>query len=597
MKRSHGETGWGCRPGIVRTNGGLKTGAACLLAAVAAVSAGCMRSWLNDFLDPTEVGRFGGKPVTKEIRTTLGLLDEDAELVSATDPLPEDIIAVPTEYEIGPGDVVEVNIHELIRTGAITTEVRRVSNLGFIDLPIMGRININGLTEEEAQEVVKSKLKPDILEDPIVTVVVREERQRQFSIAGYIARPGPVPISRPDFRIIEALTYAGSLPEEVEKVYVLRRVGRGRRLEATPASEPASKPGAPLAAPSSGPVGKPTTSPESSDSRASGQLREDIDLLLSDIGSGGTASGRSTRAQSGRTTSSSRAAAGRASNSDADTVTSQERQELLEAITPGTSGGSAAGPIGTASGSRTGVASTDPSKGLSKWIWLNGEWVEVQGDAPLPTRPAEEKAEPTQAVAPPTRPESEAVADAGEENRVIGIPLKPLYAGEMRYNIVMQPGDVISIPTPQAGKRYYVMGHVRGPGAYAIPPEGITLTRAIASSGGLDPYAWPSRCEIARKIGPDQQELHQVDLDRVFAMKDQDIQLKPGDVVNVGTSPLSPFLVAIANGFRTTYGFGFVYDRNFGTIDSYGPKSNPEERRRAERNARFPALQAVFPGL
>jgi hypothetical protein len=88
-----------------------------------------------------------------------------------------------------------------------------------------------------------------------------------------------------------------------------------------------------------------------------------------------------------------------------------------------------------------------------------------------------------------------------------------------------------------------------------------------------------------------------VDLDRIFAMKDPDIKLKAGDVVNVGTSMLSPFLVTIANGFRTTYGFGFVYDRNFADIDSYGGHSNPDERRRAERQARFPQLKAAFPGL
>jgi protein involved in polysaccharide export with SLBB domain len=237
----------------------------------------------------------------------------------------------------------------------------------------------------------------------------------------------------------------------------------------------------------------------------------------------------------------------------------------------------------------------DPAKDLSKWMWLNNEWVEVRGTTTEAVRePTTEKA--TVPEAPPSSEWAE-VADASDETRVIAIPVKPLQSGEARYNIVVRPGDVISIPSPEAGKRYYVMGHVRGPGAFTIPMEGITLKAAIAAAGGLDPYAWPSRCEIVRKIGADQEELHQIDLDRIFAMKDDDIRLKPGDVVNVGTHPLSPFLVTIANGFRTTYGFGFVYDRNFGTIDSYGIQQNPRDRRRAEQNARFPALQAAFPGL
>jgi len=221
--------------------------------------------------------------------------------------------------------------------------------------------------------------------------------------------------------------------------------------------------------------------------------------------------------------------------------------------------------------------------------------VEVKGE---PTRQSQSSQETRQTERPATEGvEWDTVSSAGEEVRIIGIPLNPLRAGEARYNIVIRPGDVISIPSPEAGKRYYVMGHVRGPGAYAIPIEGITLRAAIAASGGLDPYAWPSRCEIARRIAGDQYELHQVDLDRIFAMKDPDIKLKAGDVINIGTHPLSPFMVTIANGFRTTYGFGFVYDRNFADIDSFGGQQNPRDRRRSEQNSRFPALESVFPGL
>ena len=33
--------------------------------------------------------------------------------------------------------------------------------------------------------------------------------------------------------------------------------------------------------------------------------------------------------------------------------------------------------------------------------------------------------------------------------------------------------------------------------------------------------------------------------------------------MNVGTNALAPFLAAIRNGFRVTYGFGFLYDKNF----------------------------------
>lgn len=551
-----------------------------------------MRSWANDWLDPSEVGRFRGEPVTGEIRATLGLQDEDSEDIDSSEPLPEDTVAVIKDYQIGPGDLLEVTIHELIRAGSILTEARRVSNLGNISLPILGRINVNGLTEQQTEDLIKAKLKPGLLPDPIVTVVVRIEQQRHFNIVGFAARAGSIPIPRSDYRIIEALSHAGTIPEEVEKVYVIRRSKKSE--SETPGD---SSPDGETSAPASS---QPAVPPTSTGAETSRGLWEDTDLLLDDM-SAGQGRGSTTR---NATSSSKSPAASRPVK-----ISAKERAELLEAIVPGSDDSSksvtsSAKPTSTSRGLER-KAPGSPEKGLSKWIWLNGDWVELRGEQTEQASPKQDKQKPerpaTTEAAPSSEPSStlewEAIADAGDETRVISIPLKPLHAGEARYNIVVYPGDVISIPAPEAGKRYYMTGHVRGPGAFMIPVGGITLKAAIASAGGLDEFAWPTRCEIARKIGPDQEVLHQINLDRIFAMKDDDIKIKAGDIINIGTHPLSPFLVSISRGFRTTYGFGFVYDRNFGTIDSYGAQQNPTDRRRNEQQSRFPSLQSAFPGL
>ena len=66
--------------------------------------------------------------------------------------------------------------------------------------------------------------------------------------------------------------------------------------------------------------------------------------------------------------------------------------------------------------------------------------------------------------------------------------------------------------------------------------------------------------------------------------------LKAEDLINVGTHPIAPLLATIRNSFRLTYGFGFVYDRNFGDIDSFIPQDNPRDRRRQLLQQRFPGL-------
>ena len=44
-------------------------------------------------------------------------------------------------------------------------------------------------------------------------------------------------------------------------------------------------------------------------------------------------------------------------------------------------------------------------------------------------------------------------------------------------------------------------------------------------------------------------------------------ELKPNDLINVGTHPTSRWRAILRNAFRATYGFGFVYDRNFADRD------------------------------
>ena len=81
----------------------------------------------------------------------------------------------------------------------------------------------------------------------------------------------------------------------------------------------------------------------------------------------------------------------------------------------------------------------------------------------------------------------------------------------------------------------------------------------------FDAVAIPERTEIIRRIAGDKEVFASVDLDRIFAGEDPDIYIKPNDTINVGTNILAPFLAAVRDGFRITYGFGFIYDKNFNT--------------------------------
>ncbi len=154
-----------------------------------------------------------------------------------------------------------------------------------------------------------------------------------------------------------------------------------------------------------------------------------------------------------------------------------------------------------------------------------------------------------------------------DDREVIKVPYQALKSGQLKYNIVILPGDLIFVPGPVAGE-YYMGGNVQAPGAYSLAARKITLTQAIVAARGLNDVAWPSRTEIVRRLPGDKQVFVRVDLDKIFAGEQPDLYLKPDDRINVGTNVIAPFLAAFRNGFRLTYGFGFLYDRN------YAPRNN-----------------------
>jgi polysaccharide biosynthesis/export protein len=148
------------------------------------------------------------------------------------------------------------------------------------------------------------------------------------------------------------------------------------------------------------------------------------------------------------------------------------------------------------------------------------------------------------------------------DTRIIHVPLDPLKNGDLRYNIVVRPGDMIIVPDPVVGE-YYMGGHVARVGVYSLTAREITLKQAIIGAGMLDGLAIPQRTDIIRRIGTEREVFARVNLDAIFEGTEPDLFLKPYDQVMVGTNLPAFFISAVRGGFRITYGFGFLYDRNF----------------------------------
>ena len=152
--------------------------------------------------------------------------------------------------------------------------------------------------------------------------------------------------------------------------------------------------------------------------------------------------------------------------------------------------------------------------------------------------------------------------DATGSVRIIRIPYGALHAGDLSFNIAIHPRDIIIVQQLPVGE-YYMGSHVARPGVYTLSGRRVTLKQAVISAGGFDELAIPQRTDIIRRLKPDREVFVRVDLERIFAGEQPDLYLKPDDQVLVGTNALAPFLAAVRGAFRITYGFGFLYDRNF----------------------------------
>ena len=158
-------------------------------------------------------------------------------------------------------------------------------------------------------------------------------------------------------------------------------------------------------------------------------------------------------------------------------------------------------------------------------------------------------------------------ADGGAV-RVIAVDVKKLRSGDPTMNIVVKDKDVINVPALEIGE-FYVMGEIQRPGVYSLTGRRITVKMAIAAAGNLGEVSWPENSVLIRRIGPASEQMVPLNIERIFRGEQNDLFLKPNDVIAVGTDVRAPFLAVLRNAFRLTYGFGFIYDRNFGATSSY----------------------------
>jgi polysaccharide export outer membrane protein len=134
-------------------------------------------------------------------------------------PIGSDAVLQKGAYQIGPGDVLSVDVWK--EPDASTPPVT-VRPDGKITLRMIGEIQVTGLTPSELESRLAAQYS-QFIRAAQVSVVVREVNSQKVYVIGEVNKEGPVRIQGP-ITVLQTLAEAGGLTDYAKrrKIYVLR---------------------------------------------------------------------------------------------------------------------------------------------------------------------------------------------------------------------------------------------------------------------------------------------------------------------------------------------------------------------------------------
>jgi polysaccharide export outer membrane protein len=134
--------------------------------------------------------------------------------------------AEPGEYLLGEGDLLRISVFE---AKELDTKVR-VSSRGFITLPLIGTVDVKGLTAMEAEEKIETLYQKRYIKNPHVSIFVEEHISQRITLVGQFKNPGTYDYPAKQ-RLLDTIALGGGLSETAGQMVQIRK---SRRTQGQP---------------------------------------------------------------------------------------------------------------------------------------------------------------------------------------------------------------------------------------------------------------------------------------------------------------------------------------------------------------------------
>jgi polysaccharide export outer membrane protein len=134
-----------------------------------------------------------------------------------------------TDYRIGAQDLLEISVFGIDQLSSTV----RVNSNGQISLPLIGGVLAGGKTIPELETEIGNKLKNGYVQDPQVTVFVKEFTSQRVTLEGALNKPGIYPLTGKT-SLLQAIAMAQGIDEDradLKGVLIFRQID-GKRAGA-----------------------------------------------------------------------------------------------------------------------------------------------------------------------------------------------------------------------------------------------------------------------------------------------------------------------------------------------------------------------------